>query len=54
MAQYSVVYMVTTTTVGDQDAFVDALNGIDAKKITVTVTHDAMGSIDLVGYRTEY
>ena len=31
-----------------------SLNGIDAKKITVTVTHDAMGEIDLVGYRTDY
>jgi MSHA pilin protein MshD len=31
-----------------------SLNGIDAKKITVTVEHPSMGSIDLVGYRTEY
>lgn len=30
------------------------LNGVNAKKITVTVTHDAMGSINLVGYRTGY
>jgi MSHA pilin protein MshD len=27
---------------------------VDTKKITVTVAHDTMGSIDLVGYRTEY
>jgi MSHA pilin protein MshD len=31
-----------------------SLNGIDAKKITVTVKHPAMGEIDLVGYRTGY
>lgn len=31
-----------------------ALNGVDAHKITVTVTHPAMGSMDLVGYRTDY
>jgi MSHA pilin protein MshD len=31
-----------------------SLNGIDAKKITVTVEHPSMGSIDLVGYRTDY
>jgi MSHA pilin protein MshD len=30
------------------------LNGVNAKKITVNVSHDAMGSIDLVGYRTGY
>jgi MSHA pilin protein MshD len=30
------------------------LNGVNAKEITVTVSHNAMGEIDLVGYRTEY
>lgn len=30
------------------------LNDDPGLKITVTVTHDAMGSIDLVGYRTDY
>lgn len=30
------------------------IEGIDAQKITVKVAHTAIGSIDLVGYRTEY
>lgn len=30
------------------------LNGVNAKEITVTVSHDAMGEIDLIGYRTKY
>jgi MSHA pilin protein MshD len=32
----------------------DMLNNDPALKITVTVVHDAMGEIDLVGYRTRY
>ena len=42
-------YGVTVTVEGPPTI---ALNGIDAKKITVSVSHPAMGSIELVGYRT--
>ncbi len=44
-------YEVTVTVQGPPTI---TLNEIEAKKITVTVTHSAIGDISLVGYRTEY
>jgi MSHA pilin protein MshD len=45
-------YTVTVTVKGPTDGI--SLNGMDAKKITVTVNHSAMGNLSLVGYRTDY
>jgi len=45
-------YAVTVVVEGPPDGI--SLNGVAAKKITVTVNHSSMGDMALVGYRTDY
>ncbi len=45
-------YTVTVDIEGPPDGI--SLNGLDAKKITVTVNHNSLGNLILTGYRTDY